>query len=61
MVRVWRPCDPAALRTRLGGTPLAAWAEDDISHVLWQGTADEVMLGAGVQPRLWPAEGASGL
>ena len=61
MVRVWRRRDPAALRARLGETPLVAWAEDDILHVLWQGTADEVMLGAGVQPRLWPVEGSSDL
>jgi enterochelin esterase-like enzyme len=58
---VWRPRDPAALRTRLGQAPLAAWAEDDILHVLWQGHADEVHLGGGVQPRLWPAEGANDL
>jgi len=61
MVRVWRRRDPAALRARLGETPLVAWAEDDILHVLWQGTADEVMLGAGVQPRLWPVEGTGDL
>src|SRR5215831_13349262 len=61
MVRVWSPRAPAALRARLGEAPLVAWAEDDILHVLWRGTADEVMLGAGVQPRMWPVEGASGL
>ena len=61
MVRVWLQRDPAALRARLGETPLVAWAEDDILHVLWQGTADEVMLGAGVQLRLWPVEGAGDL
>jgi len=61
MVRVWRPRDPAALRARLGGAPLAAWAEDDVLHVLWQGTADEVMLAGGVQPRLWLVEGAGDL
>jgi enterochelin esterase-like enzyme len=61
MARVWRPRDPAALRARLGEAPLVAWAEDDILHVLWHGTADEVMLGAGVQPRLWPVEGAGDL
>jgi hypothetical protein len=27
---------------------LAAWAEDDILHVLWQGQADRVQLGGGV-------------
>src|SRR5215831_14293899 len=61
MVRVWLPRDPAALRARLGEDPLAAWAEDDVLHVLWRGTAEEVRLGAGVQPRLWPVEGAGDL
>jgi enterochelin esterase-like enzyme len=61
VARVWSPRDPAGLRTRLGETPLVAWAEDDILHMLWQGTADEVRLGAGVQPRLWPVERASDL
>jgi hypothetical protein len=61
VLRVWRPRDPAALRERLGGVPLTAWAEDDILHVLWQGRADEVQLAAGVQPRLWPVDGADDL
>ena len=61
MARVWRQRDPAALYARLGEMPLVAWAEDDILHVLWRGAADEVMLGAGVQPRLWPVEGAGDL
>jgi enterochelin esterase-like enzyme len=63
MVRVWRPRDPAVLRARLGAgqPPLAAWSEDDILHVLWQGHAEEVGLSAGIQPRLWPVEGASDL
>src|SRR5215469_3121959 len=61
MVRVWLPRDPAALRTRLGGDRLAAWAEGDVLHVLWRGTAEEVSLGAGVQPRLWPVKGAGDL
>jgi hypothetical protein len=61
MARVWVRRDPAALSARLGETPLTAWAEGDVLHVLWRGTADEVMLGAGVQPRLWPVEGAAGL
>lgn len=34
VVRVWSPRYPAALRARLGGDPLAVWAEDDILHVL---------------------------
>jgi hypothetical protein len=57
VVRVWQPRDPAGLRARLGEQPLAVWAEDDVLHVLWQGQAEEVMLGGGVQPRLWPVEG----
>jgi hypothetical protein len=61
VLRVWRPRDPAVLRARLGEAPLAAWAEDDILHVLWQGRAEEVQLAAGVQPRLWPVPGADDL
>jgi enterochelin esterase-like enzyme len=61
LARVWCPRDPAALLARLGGEPLTAWAEDDVLHVLWQGQADEVQLGAGVQPRLWPVGGAERL
>jgi enterochelin esterase-like enzyme len=61
VLRVWRPRAPAALRARLGDAPLAVWAEDDVLHVLWQGHADEVELVAGVQPRLWPVQGADGL
>jgi enterochelin esterase-like enzyme len=61
MARVWARRDPVALTAQLGETPLTAWAEGDVLHVLWRGTADEVMLGAGVQPRLWPVEGAAGL
>jgi enterochelin esterase-like enzyme len=61
VVRVWQPRDPATLRARLGEQPLAVWAEDDVLHVLWQGQAEEVMLGGGVQPRLWPVEGTDDL
>src|SRR5215475_13528828 len=60
VVRVWCPREEAALRGRLGGEPLVAWAEDDILHVVWQGQAEEVRLVAGVQPRLWPVGGADG-
>jgi enterochelin esterase-like enzyme len=49
------------LRGRLGERRLAAWAEDDILHMLWRGTADEVHLGGGVQPRLWPVRGTADL
>jgi len=48
VLRVWCPRDPAGLRARLGQGPLAAWAEDDVLHVLWQGQADEVQLVAGL-------------
>jgi enterochelin esterase-like enzyme len=61
MVRVWWPRDPATLRARLEGGPLAVWAEADVLHVLWQGQADQVQLVAGIQPRLWPVEGAADL
>ena len=61
VMRVWRPRDPAGLRARLGEQPLAVWAEDDILDVLWRGQAEEVQLGGGVQPRLWPVEGADDL
>jgi enterochelin esterase-like enzyme len=61
VVRVWRPREPAGLRARLGERPLAVWAEDDVLHVLWRGEAEEVMLGGGVQPRLWPVEGTDDL
>jgi enterochelin esterase-like enzyme len=61
MVRVWSQRDPAALRARLGAAPLVAWAEDDVLHVLWRGTADAVTLTAGVRPQLWPVEGAGDL
>jgi enterochelin esterase-like enzyme len=60
-VRVWWPRDPAALRARLGDGRLAVWAESDVLHVLWAGQADEAQLAAGIQPRLWPVEGADGL
>ncbi len=59
--RVWRPRDPAELRARLGERPLAAWMEDDVLHVLWQGQADEVRLSGGVQPQLWPVAGTADL
>lgn len=61
VVRVWRLRDPAELRARLSEPPLAVWAEDDVLHVLWQGQADEVWLGGGVQPRLWPVAGTGDL
>jgi enterochelin esterase-like enzyme len=60
-VRVWRPRGPAELRARLTEPPLAVRAEGDVLHVLWQGQADEVRLGGGVQPRLWPVAGTGDL
>jgi hypothetical protein len=61
VLRVWRPRDPAGLRARLAEQPLALWAEDDVLHVLWRGRAEEVMLGGGVRPQLWPVEGTDDL
>jgi enterochelin esterase-like enzyme len=61
VMRVWQPRDPAGLRARLTEPPLAVWAEGDVLHVLWQGQADEVWLGGGVQPRLWPVAGTGDL
>ena len=61
VMRVWRPRDPGGLRTRLGEQPLAVWAEGDILHVLWRGQAEEVQLGGGVQPRMWPVEATDDL
>ena len=61
VARVWCPRDPADLRARLGSKPLTAWADGDVLHVLWQGEAEEVQLVAGVQPRLWPVDGADEL
>jgi len=61
VVRVWLPRDTAELRARLDEPPLAVWSEDDVLHVLWQGQAEEVQLGGGVQPRLWPVAGAGDL
>jgi enterochelin esterase-like enzyme len=60
-VRVWWPREAAELRGRLGERPLAAWMEDSVLHVLWRGRADEVRLGGGVQPRLWPVTGTDDL
>lgn len=61
VVRVWQPREAAELRDRLGEGPLAAWMEGDVLHVLWRGRADEVRLGGGVQPQLWPVAGADDL
>jgi len=61
VIRVWYPRDAGALRSRLADAALAVWAEDDILHVLWQGEADEVQLGSGVQPPLWPVPGSDDL
>jgi enterochelin esterase-like enzyme len=61
MTRVWRPRDPAELTARLGDRQLAAWAEDDVLHVLWRGEADRAVLAGGIQLPLWPVAGAAGL
>ena len=57
VLRVWCPRDAAGLRERLGDSRYAAWAEDDILHVLWRGTAEQVVLSGGVQVQMWPVEG----
>lgn len=59
--RVWQPRDVAGLRARLGRATVAAWSEQDVLHVLWRGEADEVQLAGGVQPQLWPVDGAGDL
>ena len=58
---MWQPRDPAELSGRLGDGHFAAWAEDDVLHVLWRGEAEQVVLGGGVQAPMWPAEDADGL
>src|SRR5580693_8341656 len=58
VLRVWCSRDAAGLRERLGDSRYAAWAEDDILHVLWRGAAEQVVLSGGVQVQMWPVEGA---
>ncbi|MGH3271170.1 MAG: hypothetical protein ACRDN1_19240, partial [Trebonia sp.] len=57
VLRVWCPRDAAGLRERLGDSRYVVWAEDDILHVLWRGTAEQVALSGGVQMPMWPVEG----
>ena len=57
MLRVWCLRDAAGLRERLGDSRYVLWAEDDILHVLWRGTAEQVLLSGGVQVPMWPVEG----
>lgn len=61
VLRVWYPRDAAGLRERLGDSRYVLWAEDDILHVLWRGTAEQVVLGGGVQVPLWPVEDTESL
>lgn len=61
VLRVWSPRDPAGLSARLGDSPQAVWAEDDVLHVLWRGEAEQVLLSGGVQVPMWPVDGARGL
>jgi enterochelin esterase-like enzyme len=61
LVRVWCPRDAAALEARLADKDLAAWAEDDVLHVVWRGEAARASLAGGVQMPLWPVDGAAGL
>jgi enterochelin esterase-like enzyme len=61
VVRVWYPRDAATLAARLGDGPLAAWAEDDLLHVVWRGEAGRASLAGGIQRPLWPVDSAAGL
>jgi enterochelin esterase-like enzyme len=61
LVRVWYPRDAAALAARLGDETLAAWADDDVLHVLWRGEATMATLASGIHVPLWPVDGAAGL
>jgi len=61
LARVWCPRDAAALEARLADTDLAAWAEDDVLHVVWRGQAGRASLSGGIQLPLWPVDGAAGL
>ena len=61
LVRVWCPRDAAALEARLGDGCLAAWAEDDVLHVLWRGEATRASLASGIHVPLWPVAGVAGL
>lgn len=61
LLRVWSPRDPEALRARIGDNSLDVWAEGDVLHVLWRGEGEDVHLGGGIEPRLWPVDGAGDL
>ena len=59
--RVWWSREPAFLRARLGGDDLAVWAEGDVLHVVWRGTAEKVEMFSGVNATLWPVPGTDDL
>ena len=59
--RVWTPRDPAELHRHVQTDDLAVWAEDDVLHLLWRGTAAQVDVGGGIQKSLWPVVGADDL
>ncbi|ETK37433.1 alpha/beta hydrolase [Microbispora sp. ATCC PTA-5024] len=61
VLRVWASRDPRDLRARLGGERLAVWAEGDVLHVLWRGEDGPPNVGGGLQPVLWPVDGAPDL
>jgi enterochelin esterase-like enzyme len=60
-LRVWCPRNADGLRERLGASRYVVWAEDDILHVLWRGTAEQVVVSGGVQLPMWPVEDAEPL
>jgi len=62
--RVWWPRDPAALRQRLGSDDVALWSDPDrpgVLHLLWRGIASAVTATGGLDARLWPVPGGTGL
>lgn len=61
VLRVWSRRDPSDLRARLGENSLDVWAEGDVLHVLVRGEDEDLRLGGGIQPRLWPVDGAGDL
>lgn len=61
LARVWCPRDAGSLRARLADRDLAAWAEDDVLHVVWRGEAVRASLAGGIQVPLWPVDGAAEL
>lgn len=61
LARIWLPRDPAALWARLRADDLAVWAEADVLHVVWRGTAAAVEMYGGVGVQLWAVPGTADL